>query len=270
MKIINIGVRPITLILFIGYLFCGCEKDNMNDLSKSEMDSFLTYKDSTFLSIDGNIYDPEVIWTNMNVYSPAYDRMERYLKISDNHLEWDIKNGEELKISENIYNYIICAWESDNNMLKSNNYKLEKMERGFRIIPKQLKPESKTIIKYKYRLVEGRHVDNMWACIKLLDEKGDFCIAELVDEYQSDLKPDGFGGRMIKGRFDENSNEFWAYYFCDPTPFEKRFSSDLNRVVTANTNWDSGGRYIYESLQNRQHAPLITLTNRATFRKYHK
>lgn len=59
----------------------------MNDLSKSETDSFLTYKDSTFLSIDGNIYDPEVIWTNMNIYSPAYDRMERYLKIADNHLE---------------------------------------------------------------------------------------------------------------------------------------------------------------------------------------
>ena len=95
-------------------------------LTQTDPDYYLElYKDSTFLGFEGNLMDPPVIWENQNVYIPAFERMIRHVKIENNLLTWDFKSAAELKISQNIYDYLTPLWNRMNKRVKNGEYTLE-------------------------------------------------------------------------------------------------------------------------------------------------
>lgn len=89
------------------------------------------YRDSVYLTCEGDLYKPEVIWKNMKVYSPAYERMRRHLKIESNRLTWDFTNAAELKISQNIYDYVTFMWNQDNEKLATGKYQIKMLENNY-------------------------------------------------------------------------------------------------------------------------------------------
>jgi len=50
--------------------------------------------------------------------------MENYLFIEDNQLQWNIKNGAEIYISENIFQYVCNRWNKDNELIKEGHSKI--------------------------------------------------------------------------------------------------------------------------------------------------
>lgn len=86
---------------------------------------FEQYRDSVFLKIEGDLQDPEVIWGSKDTYLRSLDRMERYLWIENNRLKWNVTKGKDIKISDNIYAYIVDAWKLQNARLDSGRYKLK-------------------------------------------------------------------------------------------------------------------------------------------------
>ena len=73
------------------------------------------YKDSTFLGCKGDLQ-------NDSIRQKALERMKRHLKVKNNRLTWNLKNGAQIKVSENIYNYIIRAWKQENTRLETGMY----------------------------------------------------------------------------------------------------------------------------------------------------
>ena len=54
----------------------------------------------------------------------ALTRMERHHTILNNQFVWNMKNGAQVKISDNLYDFIIRWWERENARLKTGNYGL--------------------------------------------------------------------------------------------------------------------------------------------------
>ena len=97
----------LTWISFVAFtmLLGGCseniQEDFLNENNITEM-----YIDSVFLGFEGDLNYPEVIWGNVDTYLRAFERMKAHLKLKDGALVWNIKNGDELNISENIFEYV--------------------------------------------------------------------------------------------------------------------------------------------------------------------
>lgn len=259
-----------SLILFGSIFLESCENGDLDLINKDSPFNIQLYSDSSFLKIEGDLFDPEVIWGNMDIYSLAYERMKQHLKVSDNHLNWDFNSGAELKISENIYEYVIYMWNSDNKKLESGKYRLEKLERFFLILPNERELITKNPAHQPRfeRLLKGQHAMNIGACMRMFDyslECPGVTLKAMCAEDASYLQPDGFGGIMIKGECDDpKTNLTVGYYFCDPVPFDSR--SDLDAIITFNYRDDYNCRY--DMALNRQHAPLITIRNRPYY-TYH-
>lgn len=103
--------------IYIAMTLTGCDKsdENVGTTYYSEL-----YADSLFLEIKGDIREPEVIWGNVDTYMQAFKRMERHLSSKDGFITWDFSKASELKISDNIYDYVIEFIESKNDKLKEN------------------------------------------------------------------------------------------------------------------------------------------------------
>ena len=59
-----------------------------------------------------------------DTWERALARMERHHTILDNQFVWNMKNGAQVKISDNLYDFIIRWWERQNKKLKTGNYGL--------------------------------------------------------------------------------------------------------------------------------------------------
>lgn len=88
----------------------------------------ISYKDSVFLEIKGDLNYPDVIWGGKDVWIQALVRMERHQRIVDNRFVWNVQNGAQIKISENIYEYIVRWWGRENKKLENGKYKLIHVE----------------------------------------------------------------------------------------------------------------------------------------------
>lgn len=107
--VINMKVRKIK-----AYIHAPAEYGNLAEY----------YRDSVYLECEGNLIEPEVIWAHQDVYVPAYERMRRHLHFEGDTLNWDIKNAAEVKVSQNIYDYVIDGWRQANEQLRSGDYYL--------------------------------------------------------------------------------------------------------------------------------------------------
>lgn len=83
------------------------------------------YADSVYLEVKGDLYDPVIIYGNIEIYLRAFRRMESHLKFEDNAFKWDYKTAKDLKISENIFNYVTECYEILNSRLKNGTGKIK-------------------------------------------------------------------------------------------------------------------------------------------------
>lgn len=135
------------IFIFLG-IFClfttSCKKKVLTDENNKKSEVTTTqkqsyaelYHDSVYLTCEGNLLEHEVIWKNQKIYVPAYIRMKRHLKFNDNRLVWDFTNAAELKVSQNIYDYVTTLWTCFNQQLAAGTHKLEILEDNyFKVLP---------------------------------------------------------------------------------------------------------------------------------------
>lgn len=103
----------------------GCKDNSTQKKGTFPIDS---YKDSVFIKIEGDLYNPKIIWENKKNYLQAYNRFIQHLSIKENRFVWDIQNGSQIKISDNIFTYIVEGWESQNKKLATGKYEIITVE----------------------------------------------------------------------------------------------------------------------------------------------
>ena len=60
--------------------------------------------------------------------------MRRHLHFEGDTLNWDFKSAEEIKVSENIYEYVTWSWSYDNNLLRTGDYVLSVEADGYYMV----------------------------------------------------------------------------------------------------------------------------------------
>ncbi|MBO4957447.1 hypothetical protein [Butyricimonas sp.] len=101
-------------------LLYSCQSDKI----ETYVGEKISYKDSIFLDIQGNLNHPDTMRRHADTWERALARMERHHTILDNQFVWNMKNGAQVKISDNLYDFIIRWWERQNKKLKTGNYGL--------------------------------------------------------------------------------------------------------------------------------------------------
>lgn len=130
---------PLLICLFLLVLIsCLSKKDETPETARLQD---VSYQDSVYLEFEGNLYEPLIIRSHMDIYIPAYNRLMRHVYIKNNRLVTDLKSGEEIRISENIFEYLIDAINDGNEKLsQSTEYAIYQNKfDGFYIVMKNSK-----------------------------------------------------------------------------------------------------------------------------------
>lgn len=81
-----------------------------------------------FLEIEGDLNEnPLLLWQNKDIYMEAQYRMEKLVKIDNNLFEWDF-TAEDVRVSKNLFDYIVAGWKSYNERLETGLYEIYKNE----------------------------------------------------------------------------------------------------------------------------------------------
>lgn len=257
------------ILLLIGV--SGCSEDEKG----SEMFSIRQfYADSIFLGIEGNLNEPEIIWGNVDTYLAALARMNRYLYVEDNRLKWDVMNGAELNISENIYEYVTCSWKATNNRLEEDGGILETYQDYYRIVNEDVGQGSRSGWDLgKQILAQGRHVRNAEVLLLVayhvyaLHEFGP--LSKFIDMEASDFRGDGLGGVQIYGAVSTSDGNYYGYYCANACYFfsgDQKYNCPENDIVTWNRL--PGEDLWYFKCMNHNHLPLVTLRNAEYINKH--
>lgn len=67
---------------------------------------------------------------NQVVYLTALDRAKKYLSYKDNQLTFNLGNGKEIYISEDLYKFISETFDLWNTQLQSGKFELKKDDKG--------------------------------------------------------------------------------------------------------------------------------------------
>ena len=153
----------------------------------------ISYADSTFLEIKGDLYEPKVIWENEAIYLRALHRMEQLLFLENERLCWNIKNGVEIKISENIFQYIVDAWQNQNKMVESGNFGI--VLEGGRYVVRSKKVLEEETEKLTGKAPEFKLPDMEGNIVKLSDYKSKYV---LVDFWASWYRPCRIKSKKLK------------------------------------------------------------------------
>lgn len=253
----------VMLICVFATTLQGCE--NNNSSIDDEIFYSQLYADSVYLGFQGELLDPLVIWGNMDVYSPAYERMRKHLRFKDNQLQWDMQNGEEMKISENIFNYITMMWKDDNEKLKSGKYDLKLGSTYYEIVLKELKMLSRAPMRLY--ILKSNDKESFFKCFEVYRGiiTGE-CLCDWID-FSKNFKPDNFGGTYVNGYIDFSEKEFndvkQGIYFAANTCFGvKEYRCEFNHCRTdsgSSYHTDKGEQVDVFMKKNCQHAPILTL-----------
>lgn len=104
----------------------------------------LSGSDSVYLEIKGDLYG--IMWNDDEILAKAAERMGKHLSIENNRFKWDVENGKEVRVSENIFEYLISIWKDNNEKLQIGKYEIWQHEIG-RYFVRPLKPDGKNPIK---------------------------------------------------------------------------------------------------------------------------
>lgn len=97
--------------------------------------------DTTFLQTKDKMSDSAIDPFNPNyafnqvVYLKALERTKKHLTIKDNRLICNIGSGKELRISEDLCQYIMNILENWNKGIKEKQYKIIKTDDGYDVKP---------------------------------------------------------------------------------------------------------------------------------------
>ncbi|KIO44585.1 MULTISPECIES: hypothetical protein [Sanguibacteroides] len=269
-KIANTNVN-IVLFSFVTVFMMACQQDE-NFEQMEESSYAIMYADSAYLEIEGNLYDPEVIWGNVETYIPAFNRMQSHLKFKDGRLSWEFGSASDLKISENIYNYVIRKWENKNKLLESGTCELAFTKEGNYVIKPINREKYKGVSRGggRYELYIGMDSRNMSYLKEIYENYGPdgntpfTNLNNVIDIEHSDFRGNGMGDMSIDGTGTTNK-KFWGYYCCNACGYDKtdRYSCYYNEM----NGWDNRkeGGILYEMIDGPQQLPLITLRNRHNF-----
>ena len=204
----------------------------------------ISYADSTFLEIKGDLYEPKVIWENEAIYLRALHRMEQLLFLENERLCWNIKNGVEIKISENIFQYIVDAWQNQNKMVESGNFGI--VLEGGRYVVRSKKVLEEETKKLTGKAPEFKLPDMEGNIVKLSDYKSKYV---LVDFWASWCKPCRIKSKKLKEKHsrlkelgievvgiscDENKVQWLKAIEEDqPTWIQLRIDEEINGSDTA-------------------------------------
>lgn len=127
-------------LLLLLLLLCICFIGQENCQAQKQ----ISYQDSVYLIIKGNMSNMDSvgvnIWNNLSIYNRAYNRFIHHLYVKDNKLVWNIKKGADIKISENIYQYLNYCFTYDNEVnLPSGEYeiRIDEKDNCYYVIPKK-------------------------------------------------------------------------------------------------------------------------------------
>lgn len=241
--------------------FWGCEQNISID---QETFCNNTYQDSIFLKIEGNLYDPTVIWGNVDTYLAAFHRMTRHLKLKDNCLEWDFKTASDIGVSENIYIYVTDTWKQENLLLATQKYELVCVGDGHIVKSKEtVQTKGGFLLEERFVLKQGNHNENMKILLSIVRSYGFFSghgLAEAIGISKSDFKGNGMGDVSIGGYASADSN-YCSYSCCNACAFDK---SDI--IYCSHNLMTSQYQIIYADvtilwIRNPQQLPLITVQN---------
>lgn len=243
--------HQLTILLISLIVFCQCSNESA---VKEENLSIESFKDSTFLKIEGDLYDPQVIWADVDIYLAAFDRMKRYLKIEKDVLKWDIEKGAEINISENIYDYIVNGWKCQNKQLASKNYQLIVNNSSYAVIKKSnfnISPKSRGAI-----LKSGAHDSNYSILRNIHDNHSYDHLANQIDLEKSNFGGNGMGDASIRGTLS-SGNVTREYYCCNACIVSGQIDCRDNFMI--GTRDEQRGAIYYEKVINPNQLPLITL-----------
>lgn len=104
----------------------------------------LSNPDSVYLEIKGDLYG--IMPYDDQTLAKAAERMEKHLSIENNRFKWDIKSGKDVRVSENIFQYLTRIWKDNNKKLQTGAYEIWQHENG-RYLVRPLKPDGENSIK---------------------------------------------------------------------------------------------------------------------------
>ena len=88
------------------------------------------------MEIKGNLNDPETIWGNVKTYLPAFYRMTRHSRLQNNQVVFDCQSAGELKISPNIYEYLMESFRPTNQQAIENGWQIVEEYDGYGVVYK--------------------------------------------------------------------------------------------------------------------------------------
>lgn len=244
--------------VFVVLVFgCNDQKNVVNDqndsvLEENQLNTEL-YRDSIFLGFEGSLWDHETIWNNVSIYLPAFQRMKRHLCVKDNQLFWTFKSGAELKISENIYEYVVDIWNRQNEKLKEGKFEVIITDYGVRLIPVEDWPETMQDEIVLPVLRTGAHRSNMNILRSIYQNCTGANLAYEIDLEKSDMPRGSIIGRGRSSRGD------WSYWCENACVHIGKVDCVYNGI--SHPDSDEIGSIVYEKVLNISNLPLITIQN---------
>lgn len=103
--------------LLAGGFAAGCKSERPTGAAQEQVTG-VENADTAFLSIEGDLNEyPALLWRNQETYLKAFERLESRVRIEDNRFVWDFKTAEEMRMSQNLFDYILSIWKDYNERL---------------------------------------------------------------------------------------------------------------------------------------------------------
>lgn len=98
-------------------LVAGCKSEKPAGAEQAQATG-IENADTVFLSIEGDLNEnPALLWRNQEIYLKALNRLEARVRVEGNRFVWDFKTAEEVRMSQNLFEYILNIWKDYNQRL---------------------------------------------------------------------------------------------------------------------------------------------------------
>lgn len=118
-------------------------KEKPSGKGVSRLNATELYKDSVFLEIKGGDLNALFFESKVDpkIYYPAVNRIRRYMSLENDSIRINLKSGAEIKISENIFDYLRSGIMQDNRrVLTDTNYevRINTLDGGYNVCRKDM------------------------------------------------------------------------------------------------------------------------------------
>lgn len=126
---------------------------------------FPEYADSVFLEIKGNLYEhPEYIWQHQDIWTRAGERLEQHLFVENGRFVWDIEQGSDIKISENIFEWFTSTWKDGNEKLATGHFEIDTLDGrkwavpkpGYNLLGEKIAPGKQEVMRIVIDTIAGK------------------------------------------------------------------------------------------------------------------